>query len=265
VIEIIVDGEPRYLMPPEYMEFRKTAFRGVYGDSGSGPMVPRANWQPSGLKGIALPIKDQNGIGACNAFATVTAMEYAYQFAYNQAPQLSAGWLYGNINGGRDQGSLLEDAIQWVQKHGVCLASTVGMLDWRSKSQSAIVEAESYKVTEWWECPTFEHVASAVQNGFAVNIGMMWYDGDRPDSDGWLPDRPRGGAGGHAIARTNLVQRNGVWGIEGPNSWGERWGNRGWFTVSENRMKNEEGNFGWFAVRSVTAPPNLQPIPAPTV
>jgi hypothetical protein len=204
---------------------------------------------------ITTPIKDQDGIGACNAFATVDTVETAYAINRIECPPLSTGYLYGNINGGRDQGSMLEDAIEWMQTHGTCKASTVGMLDWK-KSQwpaGAAEEAKQYRVLEWWTCPTFEHVVSAILRGFAVNIGVMWGNSDNPDADGWLPDSVRGG-GGHSIMRCSVEHRGGIWGVGGKNSWSEKWGKKGWMTFSEKRLTAEQGNFGWFAVRAVTYP-----------
>lgn len=244
-------GEVRYLMPAESMVVTPGKFR-TFGD-GAFPVIPRDQWKPVDLAPVAPPIKDQDGIAACNAFASVTTLEIARAIAGLPFVPLSTGYLYGCINGQRDQGSLLEDAIEWMQTNGVCEASVVGMLDWR-KSQwpaAAAERAKQFRVLEWWQCPTFDHFASAIQCGFACNIGMMWGRTDNPDSDGFLPDRAAGG-GGHSIAVTGLVYKNGRWGVKLRNSWSAKWGINGECIVSENRAKAEQGNFGWFATRSVT-------------
>jgi len=250
----IVDrlGETRWLMPAEAMIVTPGKFR-TFGD-GDAKLIPRDQWKPVDLAPYAPPIKDQDGIGACNAFASVTTLEIARAIAGLPFVPLSTGYLYGCINGQRDQGSLLEDAIEWMQTNGVCEASVVGMLDWR-KSQwpaAAATRAKQFRVLEWWQCPTFDHFASAIQQGFACNIGMMWGSTDEPNGDGFLPDRAAGRAGGHSIAVTALENKAGRWGVKLRNSWSARWGINGECIVSEARAKNEQGNFGWFATRAVT-------------
>lgn len=254
-IDIVDDiGERRVLMALEKMKVTKM-FK-TFGDEGSPPLIPRDQWKPMTLSLVTPAVKDQDGIGACNAFATVETVELAYRINGINVPLLSTGYLYGNINGQRDQGSMLEDAIEWMSEKGTCEESIVGMLEWRKSSwpKDAAQNALKYRVLEWWHCPTTEHVLSAIQRGFAVNIGVMWGSKDKTDANGWLPDSAGGSAGGHSIMRCSVEYLNGRWGIGGPNSWGTKWGKNGWFVMSETRLKKEEGSFGWFAVRSVTYP-----------
>lgn len=262
MIDIIDNlGETRFLMPLESLKVTKT-FK-VFGDEGSAPLVPRSDWKPVSLATFTPPVKDQDGIGACNAFATVNTVEIARAMSGLEYAKLSPGYLYGSINGQRDQGSMLEDAIAWMQEHGTCLAATVPELAWK-KSQwpsNAATEAKQYRVLEWWQCPTFEHVVSAILRGFAVNIGVMWGNADNPDADGWLPDRVTAG-GGHSICRCTVENRNGVWGVGGPNSWSAKWGKDGWMVFSEKRMVSEQSQFGWFATRATTFPSD-QGVPQP--
>lgn len=262
MIEIIDHtNTPRFLMPLESMKLTK-AFKTFGEDAGSPPLIPRDKWKPISLKTFSGAIKDQDGVGACNAFATVTATETAYGLCRIPCPPLSTGYLYGNINGQRDQGSLLEDAIEWMNKYGTVPASVVGMLDWQKSKwpANAAAIALNYRVLEWWWCPTFDHFASALQYGFAGNIGMMWGSGDNPNANGYLPDRATGRAGGHAIAVDGLCYDAG-WGLELPNSWSPGWGVQGRFKLSETRVKNEVGNFGWFVVRAINIPSDAASLP----
>lgn len=263
----IVDslGEQRFLMPLESMKVTK-AFKVFGDDAGTPPLIPRDQWKPIDLLPVCPPIKDQDGIGACNAFATVTAVEIAYRMNGIKIPDLSTGYLYGNVNQQRDQGSLLEDAIEWMVKYGTCSAETVGMLSWQKSKwpSKAADEAKNYRALEYWWCPTFEHFASAMQYGFGGNVGMMWSSADEPNANGYLPDRVGGRAGGHAIAVTGLCNDNGKWGTIQNNSWSAKWGWQGGrFKLSEARIKSESGQFGWFAVRAVTMP-SEQGVPQPT-
>ena len=249
MIEIVDStGEARYLMDaPEGPPRLKWA---VYGDVPETPMVPRANWQPADLSALCPPIKDQDGEGACNAFATVNVLEALRALAGLPPVRLSPGWLYGNINGQCDQGSLLEDALRWAMDSGTCTAATVPELAWRRSDwpASAAAEARRFRLLEAYWCPTFEHVASAIQSGFFVDMGVLWYENYTPDASGWLPP-PRGRAGGHAIMGARLVQDGSRWGAGFPNSWGPRWGLGGWGVLPEGAFGRDVG--GMWAGRAV--------------
>ena len=222
-----------------------------FGSEPKVPLIPRAEWKPVDLSTFLPDVKDQDGVGACNAFATVTAAEACRAQQGLPYRRLSPGYLYGNINGQRDDGSLLEDGLEWMTTKGTCLASTVPELAWK-KSQwpaKAGVEAADFVVLEAYVCPNFDAIASALQQGFFIVEGLAWYDNFEPDADGWLPARGRGNWGGHALCGFGLAKRGSVWGVSTRNSWGERWGKGGDCVIPEGLFDNRIG--GFWAVRSM--------------
>ena len=98
-------------------------------------------------------------------------------------------------------------------------------------------------------CPTFDHLASALQCGFFVIEGLMWRDNFRVDSDGWLPSRGAGGAGGHALLGYGLAERGGVWGARTRNSWSAQWGANGNCVIPEPLFGSQIG--GFWAIRAM--------------
>lgn len=231
--------------------------RGVFPKFGahpSVPKIPRDQWKPVNLEAFLPPVYDQDGVGACNAFASITAFEAGRKQAGLPYVATSPGFLYGAINGGVDQGSFLEDGMEWMASKGSVKITTVGYLDWRRgrslmNNAGALAEARSYRTVEVYECPTFDGMASALQQGFFIVEGLAWFDNFTPDRDGWLPARGAGGMGGHALAGYGLVQRNGVWGIRTRNSWGTSWGVGGNCVIPETLFDNRIG--GFWAVRAV--------------
>lgn len=230
----------------------------VLGDTPTARVIPRGEWD-SLLAGYVLgpdhaflpPVHDQNGIGQCNADTAAAVMEYCRAVQGLPYVQLSAADLYARINGGRDNGSLLEDAMHELLVNGIGTAATSGTL-WKRgvwKGEAPASERARFKAREVYVCPTFDHCFSAVLQGFAIASGAMWYDSYTPDADGWLP-RPGGNAGGHAIFGYKPTKRGSTFGIWHQNSWTAQWGLRGRFVIPEPAYSGPVG--GWYAVRAVT-------------
>jgi len=232
----------------------------VFGTTPGTKLIPRSEWKEMDLEGYLPPVHDQDGRGQCNASATCTAIEASRELAGLSYTYLSAGDLYSQINGGVDQGSTLEDGLAAATGSGVAsVASVPYVWDGRKHNTSAIVaERRRYRVVEAFLCPTFDHMASAVQQGFVLIEGLLWYDNFTPDIDGWLPPRGRGNYGGHALTGYGLAQRNGVYGIKTRNSWGVTWGHGGNCVIPESLFGRNIS--GWWAIRSVVRTP--EPFPA---
>ncbi len=228
----------------------------VYGTVPQAPLVPREQWNdlvpdddgPSDPN--ILYIHDQDGIGQCNCDATTGAAEDARDIAGLDKIELSAADLYDRINGGADNGSLLEDAIAEMMQRGVGTVATSGKLWHRGMTKASADERAKFKVLEAYLCPTFDHCFSAVLNGFRMISGIEWFNNFNVDSSGWLPVG-RGGGGGHAIKGRKPTRQGKRYGIWHDNSWGG-WGfnKSGAFVIPETHYTRAIG--GWWAIRSMT-------------
>ena len=248
----------------------------IYGTTEAAPLVSRSLW-PDLVKELGgdgadlshpnLPyVHDQNGRGQCNANATTAAIEFCRSQQGLDFVQLSPPDLYDRINGGMDQGSLLEDAMREMLTRGIGTAKTAGLI-WQPGQRTASDEERSlYKVLEAWLCPTFDHCFSAALKGFALISGIMWYENFTPGRDGWLPTRGSGQPGGHAVFGYKPMMRKSASGIEygiaHQNSWGTGWGDFG------GRCVFHEANYrgpvgGWWAVRLATT--ESKDLPSPLV
>ncbi len=218
-------------------------------------IIPRAEWQPVDWSHLVPEILDQDGQGACNAFASIQALHVLRAAVGLPFVKLSPGNLYGRINGGYDRGSLLSDAIAELEQHGVCTAALVPELDWRPSRWPAAWkdDAKRFRILEAWDCPTFDHLASAIQLGFPVNLGVLVGNNFKPGTDGWIPDY-RGGGGGHAMCGVGLMRHaSGDWGIKVANSWGREWGANGFGIIPESYFRATPFTDAW-AVRGVVDP-----------
>lgn len=263
LMEVIEGGEARKLgtLVPSTSSPAKVSQ--VFGDVGDVDMILRQNWKPVSYKIFFPRIKDQDGIGMCNASATGNVLEGCRRMASNAAGtdvDLSAGDLYHRICGGVDRGSLPEDALEEAMLRGMAPVADVGYMQWRGGG--VITNRPKYRITEAYWCPTFDHIASAVQQGFLIDIGIWWYSRDPLDSDGWLSVTGGGGRGGHAICGMELVERGGKWGLGFVNSWSFQWGLGGFGVMPEGRAAVGAGVFQAWACRATVM--DSGNIPAPS-
>lgn len=261
-------AEPRsFGLIPAKLKFQWTEF----GSTVSTPIIPRANWKPVTLQTFNGPVRDQDGRGQCVASATCSVLEACRAQAGLPYVYLSAGDLYSNINGGRDNGAILEDAMQWITKFGVATTASVPYVwDGRKHTTAAIVaERKNYMAVEVYTCPTFDAAASAIQQGFHLVEALTWYNSYMSvGKDGWLPPPGRGVAGGHALHGYALVQKADAWGIGTKNSWNTSFGGSadgtvpvGCCVITESNFDNIPSN-GFFAVRAVVQTPTTN-VPVP--
>jgi hypothetical protein len=226
----------------------------IFGERGPARLIPRAQWVQCDWSHFINRVLDQGNTGACNAFASVQALHMLRAAAGLPYVELSAGNLYGRINGGRDAGSTLVDAIRELEKRGVCRATLIGHLEWQPHRWPKEWEedAKRFRVLEAWDCPAFDHIASAIQLGFGVNVGILIGPNFNPGPDGWIPERV-GRAGGHAMCAVGLARKGDVWGIKIVNSWGDKWGKGGFAIIPESYFRDPVWTDGW-AIRVVVDP-----------
>jgi hypothetical protein len=190
------------------------------------PLVPEDQWQDTEFDEFLWYTYDQNGYGSCNANAACGALLGTRRYAGERDVVLSPGDLYRRINGGRDQGSIIGDAIAELVANGVCDVNTFPEQQWKASPPAGWQQnAAQFKAVEFFDCPTFEHIATAMTNRLFVDHGIDVGNNYVPDENGVIPPY-RGGGGGHAQVGCGLKKINGIWHIKTKNSWG-RWGLKG--------------------------------------
>lgn len=217
------------------------------------PLIPRAEWQDTGDRRHLVPrIMFQNGNGSCASEGGCEDLEIARCIAGQPHVKLSPGNLYGRVNGGGDNGSTLGDNLIQLQKYGVCTEALVPHLDWRGWNKPGWKEeAKSFRILEFFYCPSFEHLATAADKGFALLYGITVNDNFKVGPGGWVNEyRRMTREGGHGMCGFGLRERRGKWGIDTANSWGTGWGDGGFGIVPQSYFRGGY-NDAW-CVRSVT-------------
>lgn len=203
------------------------------------------------------PVGNQGEQGSCvawsTAYATKSFQEYierksskdwslrTAQGTPNYSKIFSPAFIYNQINGGRDNGSLISDAMRVMVEMGAAPWDTMpyNPADYRTRpSQAAIEAASKYKAKEFLRVKTTDmnEVKAQLSEGKPVVAGVLVYEnffnlkGDQIYKEGLGKTY-----GGHAIALVGYDDSKNA--VKFINSWGTDWGDQGygyidyrWFT-----------------------------------
>lgn len=184
------------------------------------------------------------GVHNCVGQASRTAFSYAWDISGQPHHDFHPRFVYTLINGGRDEGAIISDALVALKTYGIALNSDgpTEALFRRHFSKQAFETAKRFKVLEGYKLRSFEEICSAISNGLAVVSGIMvGRNFGNLDSEGTcpVPDYP---LGGHALCHIGLKRSHtGAWLLETQNSWGTRWGNGGFCYLRKEHYSPQWG------------------------
>ena len=190
-----------------------------------------------------VPILDQDGQGACTAYAHATAAMLVRSRAGSTFQMLSANFLYTLINGGFDGGSNAGDAIQAMTTTGIALASVVSGRPIRPKgvSSAAMASAARFRLRDSLRLTTIEEVWTCLAFRWPVTIDVQAGNAYNTDSHGTLA---------YLGNRNNHEQVLSGEGIRiGPdgklqfllrNSWNVTWGQNGFAWATEQHVLSSQ-------------------------
>lgn len=223
----------------------------------------RAEFEPVSCRHFFTIVKNQGSQSSCTGFSASSAMNGALAkqgFACN----VSAASIYAQINGGRDAGANVGDALNALQEVGCTPVGWdgIGDHDWTAayrirRSAKFLTEAKKIKIIEAVFCG---RDVDAFMAGLASGLwaGQMCLGAGsnfNTDSNGWLPTSgPKAGIN-HALTATGGIgqhPKTGEFGPEGFNSWGSGWGNQGFFYVTPKWLR-QPGQELWLC-RATTIP-----------
>lgn len=174
-------------------------------------------------------IQNQKSHGSCNGFATAGALSRARRLRGIQDKLiLSGAFVYSLINGGRDNGSALQDGLKVVQTHGAPPESLVpwNMIYPNQQPASAKAEALKHKGLVCYPAQTKQGFRTGIAKGFvgivAVHAGGRY---QKLDSRGIAGQDS--GSGNHAVVVQESSIIAGVEVYDQPGSWGTGYGDQG--------------------------------------
>lgn len=257
---ILCGGETRWLgripAEPYYDQFK--LFREAV------PIVPVSEWREIDRRNVLGGdyILDQNGHGSCVGFSSAGAIMRARALLGDGPQRLSGTFVYAHINGGRDAGAIIGDAVKVITEKGVCLESEMppSQIYARDIPPSAYETAKRFRALECYIANTWEEITSAVQLGFipvfAVMVGNNFTSLDSDGIAGFS-----NGPGNHAVTADGMKKTSRGWVLDMPNSWGTQFGQQGRCFLTERHIMSVQQDC--YVIRCATddpQDPNKPPI-----
>jgi C1A family cysteine protease len=204
-----------------------------------GSLPSRFDWRD---KGIMTPVKSQMDLGSCGVFAAVAVFESLIKKETGKSVDLSEQQV---INGSRDfvpSGISSVDALKYIKEHGLVLEERLPYQD--KKTDELPTGPPDYKLTDYHVVVTDKLVlAEKVQTikralgkyGPVATNMIFFQDLDRYRQGIYLYDGKSEEQGGHWVVIVGWqddpdVKNGGYWICR--NSWGEEWGDEGYFKIA---------------------------------
>jgi hypothetical protein len=182
---------------------------------------------------------NQGEQGSCVGWATGYALKsyqekVEEQWAFSQATTFSPAWIYNQINGGQDQGSRIDDAMQLIIDRGAATWQNMPYDDsnyTNQPSQQAIAQAANYKALQYRSISSVQQMKAALANRTPVVVGIMVYeDLYRLSGPNSVYNTTTGSElGGHAVTLVGYDDNQFGGAFKVINSWGTGWGDDGYF------------------------------------
>jgi hypothetical protein len=194
-------------------------------------VIPEAEWEQwtgkISLRPHVKHVLDQDGVGSCaTEGATGTVM---IDRSVRGLPDvlLNPWFLYFHTSGGRDQGSSIDENLQFLRDKGVASEAVwPRSKGWQAKpSEEAYADALKYRILEFYDITTIPEMVSALLRGWPVCYG----------------------AEGHCVVKIEHLDKSKGLDL---NSWSTSWGDKGFGVWATYKAVNF--NYGAWAVRTTT-------------
>jgi C1A family cysteine protease len=192
-------------------------------------------------------VVDQLNLGSCTANAIASGLqEYLQKKSGKRLTRLSRLFLYyferhieGTIN--EDAGAYIRDGMKVLQKIG-CAPEKYLPYDvnrYREQpSADAYLNSGEFRITEYKRVSYLSTLKSILAEGYPVVMGMEVFDSFMTiGKDGIVPmpdPNKENSLGGHAVLICGYLQKNGELHYIVRNSWGKKWGDRGYCYIPES-------------------------------
>ena len=211
------------------------------------------------LRVLCTPMLDQGNLGSCTANAIASAYNYEHirQFAKEFAP--SRLFIYYNERAmegtiKQDAGAVIRDGFKTINKQGVCTETLwpYNISKFASKPvPKCYSEALKDKVIDYLAVDNDPlQMKGCLADGYPFVFGFTVYESFMSiGSDGIMkiPDKQERAEGGHAVMCVGYSDLKQSFIIK--NSWGESWGDKGYFYMPYSFMFNRDLTSDFWSIR----------------
>lgn len=202
-------------------------------------------------------IKNQRNHGSCQGFASAAAVTRARVRRGLARVDLSGAYAYSLVNGGRDQGSMLEDGMAACAAKGYATEATVGwdaIYPSRYDRAKADAEAARFRAFEVYAVRSAAGLFSALAGGFDCVVAVH-ADSEFMRLDARGVAQGGSGPGNHAVGCDDLWW-DGELIAAGYNSWDVTYGFQGRMGLTWNRHFGPTTRYHvFYAIRSTSDDP----------
>ncbi|CAF0921561.1 unnamed protein product [Adineta ricciae] len=225
----------------------------------SGQLPPKVDLRPD-----MTAVEDQSKIGSCTANSLAGAYEYLTKKANGRNTDVSRLFIYYNArdrnNSGQpvsDTGCSMTHAIEALEKYGTCRESLwpydISRVNVRP-DQSVYEEAQNYQLEDALQVNVdLEDMKSCLAQGYPFAFGLKLYTSfDKAAKTGVvaMPDSweaSRQSHGNHALLAVGFSDESRAFIVR--NSWGERWGDKGYCYIPYDYLSNSDYCFDVWSIR----------------
>lgn len=196
------------------------------------------------------PVQNQGGQNSCVGWAVgyyLKTYHEGLEELWNiqlTANEFSPSWVYNQINSGRDNGSLVSDAMDLIVKNGCDTLANFPYqaTDYLRKPDAAsVIRGEHYKAYEWYTLPMdVATIKGVIAGGNAVVFRFeLFPDFDNLSTSNPVYDNASGTSrGGHAVCVVGYDDAKQAFKVV--NSWGNTWGT--WMSDAD---QTKGKGYGW--------------------
>lgn len=210
------------------------------------------------------PVYDQGDLGSCTANA-IGAMDQFVQLKQSQPNAFlpSRLFIYYNERAmegtvGQDAGAYLRDGMKSIARQGVCSEKLwpYSISKFATKPSSACyAEASQHQAIKYMRVEqTLTALRTCLAEGYPFVFGFTVYESFESDhvaSTGFMPmpQEDEGVLGGHAVMAVGYSKEKRKFLVR--NSWGEGWGQKGYFWMPNAYITNSDLCSDFWTLRTV--------------
>lgn len=210
------------------------------------------------LRKMMTKVEDQGDTSSCVANALAGSYEYWIKNTTGQENDVSRLFIYYNArwragDQKKDDGSVIQLAMEGLKEFGACPEKAWPFkkpLLLEKPNSDAYKEAGKAKVKEMQLVPTeLKAWKEALASGLPIVFGCLLFDSfDQCNQKGGVVPMPnpedlgRAEHGGHAMCAVGYSDKEKVFIVR--NSWGDKWGDKGYCYMPYSYLMNEKFNSG---------------------